>query len=116
MLFVFAAPLSHLSIKNRRRAICGLVTFAWLHALAPAGRATDVVDLHPATQAGGYRQAKVVVEVEGKLKLNADGEEVKHLPLKGKALGFVFYSYGARSDHSVAGDLIGGDMYARHQP
>ena len=32
--------------------------------------------------AGAGRQARVVVESEGKLKLNADGQEVKHLPLK----------------------------------
>src|SRR5437016_6320875 len=44
--------------------------------------AGDPVDLRPATAAGSCRQAKVVVEVEGKLKLNADGQEIKHLPLK----------------------------------
>jgi hypothetical protein len=40
------------------------------------------IDLRPTTQSGNYRESKVVVEVEGKLKLNADGQDVKHLPLK----------------------------------
>src|SRR5205085_5013525 len=44
--------------------------------------ANDTVDFRPAAKAGSFRQCKVVVEVEGKLKLNADGKEVRHLPLK----------------------------------
>jgi hypothetical protein len=47
--------------------------------------AADLVDLRPPTEAGGYRQVRVIVEVEGKLKLNADGQEVKHLPIKAQA-------------------------------
>jgi hypothetical protein len=44
--------------------------------------ANEPVDFRPAAKAGSFRQAKVIVEVEGKLKLNADGKEVKHLPFK----------------------------------
>lgn len=40
------------------------------------------MELRPATQPGSYRQARAIIEVEGKLKLNADGQEIKHLPLK----------------------------------
>src|SRR6478672_10853739 len=32
--------------------------------------------------AAEYRQAKLLVEIDGKLKLNGDGKEVKHVPLK----------------------------------
>src|SRR5438132_6428336 len=85
MLFAFAAPLSHLSAKNCQGAISRLVIFAVLHSFGLAEGATDIVDLRPPAQAGGYRQAKIVVEVEGKLTLNADGQEVKHLPLRAKA-------------------------------
>ena len=57
--------------------------FAAIALLAStASAATDLVDLRPPTQAGGYRVVKAIVDVEGKLKLNPDGKEVQHLPLK----------------------------------
>src|SRR6476659_2529841 len=46
--------------------------------------AVETVDFR-SPAAIGYRQGKVLVEVEGKLKLNAEGQEIKHLPLKASA-------------------------------
>jgi hypothetical protein len=40
------------------------------------------IDLRPGAQPNSYREVKAIVEVEGKLKLNADGQDVKHLPIK----------------------------------
>jgi hypothetical protein len=86
MLFAFAASIFRSERRGSRwyhlpfPVIAALCVTTALNSSARA--ANDVIDLRPATQAGGYRQAKVVVEVEGKLKLNADGQEVKHLPLK----------------------------------
>lgn len=86
MLFAFAAASltqksSFLAIAVRvvpaRAAI--LLTTSFIATSLAAG---DVVDFRPAAQAGSVRQARLVVEVEGKLKLNADGKDVKHLPLK----------------------------------
>lgn len=42
----------------------------------------EIVDMRPAATVGSFRQVRAVIESEGKLKLNADGQEVKHLPLK----------------------------------
>jgi len=81
MLFVFAAPIFFVAHYKRQAVQALVVAFGVaLHQQVPA--ATDLVDLRPTTQVGSYRQTKVVVDVEGKLKLNADGKEVQHLPLK----------------------------------
>ena len=58
-----------------------LVLLAVFSATAPA----QTHLLRPAQTAGWHQQAKVVVEVEGELKLNPDGSEVKRLPLKVEA-------------------------------
>jgi hypothetical protein len=63
----------------------GAALLAALLIAQAAHAGTDSVDLTSASKTGSVRQAKVVVEVEGKLKLNADGKEVKHLPLKVQA-------------------------------
>jgi hypothetical protein len=47
--------------------------------------ASEPILLKPAQVPGTYQQAKVVVEVEGSLRINADGSEVKHLPMKVEA-------------------------------
>jgi hypothetical protein len=89
MLFVFAS----LIFQIVQRAQAARATRRWFMAGGALGLITlpltliaaqtsDVVDFRPAAQVGSYRQTKVVVEVEGKLKLNADGQEVRHLPLK----------------------------------
>src|SRR5262245_33506574 len=86
MLFVFAP-----AIFARRHLSCvGITQLALVltAALLPAGvasGASDLVDLRPPPQAGGYRQVRVVAQVEGKLKLNSDGKEVQHLPIKVQA-------------------------------
>jgi hypothetical protein len=96
MLFGFAAPIFFAALAMpRTRLVAGrwksgesfaLLVFAcaccWQR---PASAATDLIDLRPVTPVGSYRQVKAVVEVEGKLKLNADGKEVQHLPLKVQA-------------------------------
>src|SRR6476646_10168860 len=78
MLFSFAAAI--FPFWYRCRACIALLLIAASFSLARA--ANDVIDLQPAADVGRCRQAKVVIETEGKLKLNADGQEVKHLPLK----------------------------------
>lgn len=47
--------------------------------------AAEPISLTPSQGAGTHQQAKIVVEVEGSLRINADGSEVKHLPMKVEA-------------------------------
>src|SRR5438309_11236267 len=86
MLFAFAAAIFHNAatcLAGRNTAGTALAAlFVTATATLPARAATDTVDFRPAAKAGSHRQSKVIVEVEGKLKLNADGKEVKHLPIK----------------------------------
>lgn len=42
----------------------------------------ETYQFRPAQSPGWHQQVKVIVEVEGNLKLNPDGSDVKHLPLK----------------------------------
>lgn len=95
MLFAFAAAIFHDWPRTRRpaeqwnigvgRAICTSVAALLALAFQVVVTGAELVDLRPTSQTGGNRQVKTVVEVEGKLKLNADGQEVKHLPLKVRA-------------------------------
>jgi hypothetical protein len=95
MLFVFAAPFFFAAIRSRQTgrnvvirrmvAVVAIVITGVCALLSPAFAATDVIDLRPATPVGSYRRVKAVVQVEGNLKLNADGKEVQHLPLKVEA-------------------------------
>jgi len=86
MLFAFAASPFQNSAPSlpsaRRKAVAVVtlvVTFTWALHLQAAG---DTVDFKPAARAGSFRQAKIVIEAEGKLKINSDGKDVKHLPIK----------------------------------
>jgi len=82
MLFVSAPSL--FAERNLRCVKIAQAAAVWA-ALVFSGvtyGASDLVDLRPPPQAGGFRQVRVVVEVEGKLKLNSDGKDVQHLPLK----------------------------------
>lgn len=47
--------------------------------------AADTYRLRPANIADRIERVRTIVEVEGQLRLNADGSEVKHLPLSVKA-------------------------------
>src|SRR5262245_49141061 len=86
MLFAFAAAIfrnAAVSSGRKSTALTAGVSLFLISVLAfPVCAANETVDFRPAAKAGSFRQFKVIVEVEGKLKLNADGKEVKHLPLK----------------------------------
>ncbi len=106
MLFVFATSFfDHFQAigrvregKVRRLALACLLALS-IQPLAAA----DLIDLRPPTQPGGCRSVKIVVEVGGKLKLNPDGQEVQHLPLKVAAeLAYLERVVGqSRQWHSV---------------
>lgn len=83
MLFVFApACLPHFRSRVARISLAGVLA---VQSLATSAPPSDIVDLRPQPGANSLRQARVVIETEGKLKLNADGQDVKHLPLKATA-------------------------------
>jgi hypothetical protein len=89
MVFAFAASIFRNAPPYSGRS-CGFVTaisslLVNAALVFSARAANETVDFRPAAKAGSFRQSKVVVEVDGKLKLNADGKEVKHLPLKVEA-------------------------------
>src|SRR5262245_41678376 len=83
MLFAFEAAIFRLALTGP--AVSRFVTAAGAALVAltcmPVLAADDPVDLRAAVRPGRLQQTKVVIETEGKLKLNADGQEVKHLPL-----------------------------------
>src|SRR4051812_15489855 len=86
MLFAFEAPLFRhwRHIPRSRRWVIPAITVL-LTTNSPVFQKTsaaEIVDFRPAAQPGSYRQVRAIIEVEGKLKLNADGQEIKHLPLK----------------------------------
>src|SRR3954468_17469401 len=83
MLFVFAA-LTH----SAMRRFCGLLGLIGSFFTSTVAMAVEPIDF-TMRAAAEYRQAKLLVEVEGKLKLNGDGKEVKHVPLK--ATGELHY-------------------------
>ncbi len=91
MLFAFAAGrLMHCAtiVGNRKWPV---LAFACLFViLRPAQGRDELIDLRPIAGVGSQRQVRVVIESDGKLKLNADGKEVKHLPLK--AQGDLLYA------------------------
>lgn len=88
MVFAFAALLFSAAPKFAQPRVQGLIATAILcfcfFCLARTVTAVETVDFR-SPAAIGYRQAKVLVEVEGKLKLNGEGQDVKHLPLKASA-------------------------------
>jgi hypothetical protein len=79
MLFVFAAVrLLQFSAFGPAFVLgSAMLVAGW----AFSARGSDLVDLRASASAGGFRQVRMLVESKGKLKLNADGQEVKHLPL-----------------------------------
>ncbi|HEY2415699.1 MAG TPA: hypothetical protein VGI40_25900 [Pirellulaceae bacterium] len=83
MLFAFAAVTQ--SVVGR---FCSLIGLIWALVSSPLLLAAEPIDFTKRA-AVEYRQAKLLVEVEGKLKLNGDSKEVKHVPLK--ATGELYY-------------------------
>jgi hypothetical protein len=81
MLFVFAASIFFAALRKRPVQLALSLGVA-IACQQVAWAASDLVDLRPTTPVGSCRLVKAVIEVEGKLKLNADGKEVQHLPLK----------------------------------
>lgn len=57
---------------------CALTVVTVAH---PSARAAETYLLRPANVIGQIERVRTVVEVKGQLRLNADGSEVKHLPL-----------------------------------
>jgi len=83
MLFVFAAGTQ--SAGRHFRHLAGLVAGLCASTGVLAAESIDF-----STRAAvEYRQAKLLVEIEGKLKLNGDSKEIKHVPLK--ATGELHY-------------------------
>jgi len=84
MLFAFAAVIFRNAAVSFAAGHLALTVISSLLATVmitfPVRAANETIDFRPAAKAGSFRQSKVIVEVEGKLKLNADGKEVKHLP------------------------------------
>ena len=62
-----------------------LLFTAWLSMAMPPAWAADTYQLRSPLVAGSHQQVKVVVETSGQLKLNADGSEVKRLPITAEA-------------------------------
>jgi len=83
MVFAFAAPSLFLSaIKRRCRA--SLIAASVVACLASPA-AAETVDLTAGDAVDSHQQVRVIVEVEGKLKVNPDGKEVQHVPIKATA-------------------------------
>src|SRR5262245_6930447 len=86
MLFVFEAAIFAIATppatSSRASAGVSMLLIVMVALGASLLAADEPIDLQPASNAGAYRQARVIIEVEGKLKLNADGQQVQHLPLK----------------------------------
>jgi hypothetical protein len=83
MLFAFAAVSE--SVVGRFCSLIGLTAAICSPAALLSAEPIDFTK----RAAVEYRQAKLLVEVEGKLKLNGDSKEVKHVPLK--ATGELHY-------------------------
>lgn len=85
MVFAFAALTLNLATKSglcrSRLALALLLAFIGL----PLADAAEVVDLRGVDTVDSHQQVRVVVEVEGKLKVNLDGKAVQHVPLKATA-------------------------------
>jgi hypothetical protein len=82
MVFAFAAR----TLRLRCFAQSGFVAVTLLAAvLSDRCSYAQVVDLRATSAAGSHQQVRVILEVEGKLKLNTDGKEVQHVPIKATA-------------------------------
>lgn len=62
--------------------VAGICPAAVLATLASTAAAGQSYEMRSDQKLDSHQQAKVVVQVEGQLKLNADGSEVKRLPVK----------------------------------
>jgi hypothetical protein len=87
MLFVFATPLFARSTQIlrfvRQFGVAAPAATALLVALTAT--ADETADLRPAASQATLRQVRAVVEIDGQLKLNPDGQKLQHLPLKAQA-------------------------------
>ena len=76
---------------------------ALVFAGLPSAAVAETVDLIAGDSAGSYRQVRVIVEVEGKLKVNPDGKEVQHVPIKATAeMQYVERTLAAKKAGSAA--------------
>jgi hypothetical protein len=87
MVFAFAASSFDLSrtVSNWSRPALAVVVLLAMGSAAAIAADAQVVNLTASTTGSGYQEVRVVVEVEGKLKVNSDGKEVQHVPLKATA-------------------------------
>jgi hypothetical protein len=87
MLFAFATQLFGRAGSLRKQSALVLAGSLAVIITASAGNAQsdDAADLIANPTIGSMRQVRAVVEVEGQLKVNADGQKVQHVPLKAKA-------------------------------
>jgi hypothetical protein len=81
MVFAFAAR------SLQRQPTIGVATSTLIAISLGFGclKFAQEVDLHAVPEAGTHQQVKVILDVEGQLKLNADGQEIKHVPIKAQA-------------------------------
>ena len=89
MVFAFAAlsfEQSRTLAKSSGRLLGVAALLLAVFASVTASAADpQVVNLTASTSGSGYQEVRVVVEVEGKLKVNSDGKEVQHVPLTATA-------------------------------
>lgn len=83
MVFAFAAS-SLDCCKLRQGVSAALFVLATWAASLSQGRA-ETIDLRAAPAINAHQQVRAIIEVEGKLKLNPDGKEVQHVPIKATA-------------------------------
>jgi hypothetical protein len=107
MVFAFAAASFDRSRNVARSAGLGLLgLIAVASAISPLAYGQEV-NLSASNSGSGYQEVRVVIEVEGKLKVNPDGKEVQHVPLKATAdLQYV--------ERALEGKLRSGPTVVRH--
>lgn len=81
MVFAFAAR------TLQGQLTIGVATTTLLAITLGFGRLgfAQEVDLRTVPAAGSHQRVKVILDVEGQLKLNADGQGIKHIPIKAQA-------------------------------
>ncbi|HEX5104307.1 MAG TPA: hypothetical protein VFV87_10875 [Pirellulaceae bacterium] len=84
MVFAFAARTLR-SLPAPFSVRCTALALVALIAGKSAICGAQDYDLRAAPKAGSHQQVRVTVEIEGKLKLNAAGQEVQHVPLTARA-------------------------------
>src|SRR5688500_13153168 len=73
-----------LSRRQMAGAIAAAVLAAWRPSVA-MGAQPDAVDLTPGRKPGRAQQVAAVIEVQGDLALNSDGQKVRRMPMQAKA-------------------------------